>query len=622
MSKTKTEQTVQTETGNISIHTENILPIIKKWLYADHEIFLRELVSNGVDAITKLQHLADMGEFKGKVDGKVTVAVDKDKKQITISDNGLGMTDEEIKKYINQIAFSGAEEFAKKYQKDDKDSGIIGHFGLGFYSAFMVSEKVEIHTKSYVKDSVAAHWVSDGSTTFTIDASDKKDRGTTIILHVDEENQDFLEPARINEILNKYCKFLPVEIEFDGKVINETHPIWVKSPNEVKAEEYKEFYQKLYPFQQEPLFWIHLNVDYPFRLTGILYFPKVQHEMDVTKGQIQLYCKQVYVSNNVNEILPEFLTLLRGVLDSPDIPLNVSRSYLQSDRNVKKIASHITKKIADKLNEMYNNDRETYEKYWNDISPFIKFGMLTDDSFYDKVQDIILAGSADGKLVSLKEYVERNKEKNKGEGDKTIILYSNDKNKQSTYLEMVKEKGLEAVVFEHLLDTHFISLIERKREDIKFVRVDANVVDKLINPNAMTIEVDKGQKDVLEKIFKDAVKNEKVKISVENLTSSDIAAKIIVSEESRRIKEMMRNMAVMNNGKESIDDMFDESTLVVNVNNDLIRKLLILEPSKNELVSELALHVYDLALMGQKTLDGERMNAFIKRSNKLLSQIS
>lgn len=615
-------ETIKSETGNISIHTENILPIIKKWLYADHEIFVRELVSNGVDAVTKLQHLADMGEFKGKVEGKVTVSIDKEKKEIKISDNGLGMTADEIKKYINQIAFSGAEEFAKKYNKDDKNSGIIGHFGLGFYSAFMVSERVEIHTKSYQKDSVAAHWESDGSTSFTIDASEKTERGTDIILHIDEENQDFLEAVRIKEILNKYCKFLPVTIEFEGETINETHPIWIKTPAEVKEQEYKDFYQKLYPFQPEPLFWIHLNVDYPFRLTGILYFPKVQHEMDVTKGQIQLYCKQVYVSNNVNEIMPEFLTLLRGVLDSPDIPLNVSRSYLQSDRNVKKISAHVTKKIADKLNEMFNNDRESYEKYWNDISPFIKFGMMTDDQFYEKTQDIILAESTDGKLVALKDYLERNKEKNKGEGDKTVILYSNDKNKQSTYIELVKEKGLEAVVFEHLIDSHFISLLERKRTDIKFTRVDANVVDKLINPNAITIEVEKGQKDALESIFKNVIKNDKVKISVENLTTSDIAGKIIVSEESRRLKEMMRNMAVMNGGKESIDDMFDESTLIVNVNNDLVRKLLILEPTKSELVSELALHVYDMACMGQKTLDGARMNAFIKRSNKLLSMIS
>lgn len=613
---------LKAETGNISIHTENILPIIKKWLYADHEIFLRELVSNAVDAVTKLQYLSDVGEFKGKVKGKVTVKVDKEKKEIRVIDNGIGMTAEEVKKYINQIAFSGAEEFAKKYNKDDKNSGIIGHFGLGFYSAFMVSEKVEIHTLSHVKDSVAAHWVSDGSTNFTIDASDRKDRGTEIILHIDEENQDFLETVRVKEILNKYCKFLPVEIEFENEKINETHPTWIKSPSDVKEAEYKEFYQKLYPFQPEPLFWIHLNVDYPFSLTGILYFPKVQHEMDVNKGQIQLYCKQVFVSNNVNEILPEFLTLLRGVLDSPDIPLNVSRSYLQSDRNVKKIATHITKKIADKLNEMYNNDRENYEKYWNDISPFIKFGMMTDDSFFEKVQDIVLTESTDGKLVSLKEYIERNKEKNKGEGDKTVILYTNDKNKQSTYIELVKEKGLEAVVFEHLIDSHFISFIERKRSDIKFTRVDANVVDKLINPNAITIEVEKGQKETLEKLFKKMINNDKVKISVENLSNSDIAGKIIVSEESRRMKEMMRNMAVMNNGKESIDDMFDESTLVLNVNNDLVRKILILEPTKSELVNDLALHVYDLASMGQKSLDGARMSAFMKRSNKLLSMIS
>ena len=615
-------ETLQSETGTISIHTENILPIIKKWLYADHEIFLRELVSNGVDAITKLQYLSDIGEFKGKVEGKVVVKVDKDKKEIRVIDNGIGMTAEEIKKYINQIAFSGAEEWAKKYDKDEKNSGIIGHFGLGFYSGFMVSEKVEINSLSHVKDSVAAHWISDGSTSFTIDASDKTDRGTEIILHIDDENKDFLETFKVKEILTKYCRFLPIEVEFEGEIINETKPTWIKSPSEVKDQEYKDFYQKLYPFQPEPLFWIHLNVDYPFRLTGILYFPKVQHEMDVKNGQIQLYSKQVYVSNNVNEIMPEFLTLLRGVLDSPDIPLNVSRSYLQNDRNVKKIASHITKKIADKMNEMYTNDRENFEKYWNDIAPFIKFGMMTDDSFFEKVQDIVLTESTDGKLVSLKEYIERNKEKNKAEGDKTVILYTNDKNKQSTYLELVKEKGLEAVVFEHLIDSHFISFIERKRSDIKFTRVDANVVDKLINPNAITIEVEKGQKETLEKIFKKAINNEKVKISVENFSSSDVAAKIIVSEESRRMKDMMRSMAVMNNGKESLDDMFDESTLVVNVNNELVRKLLILEPAKGELVNELALHVYDIASMGQKPLDGARMNAFMKRSNKLMSMIS
>jgi len=608
------------ETGEISIHTENILPIIKKWLYADHEIFLRELVSNGVDAISKLKHLASLGEYSGDVSGKVTVSFDKDKKEIRVKDDGIGMTAEEIKKYINQIAFSGAEEFVAKYKKDDANSGIIGHFGLGFYSGFMVSESVEIHTKSYT-DAPAAHWTSDGSTKFTIDASDKKERGTEIILHIDKDNEDFLETGKIREILTKYCRFLPVEVEFDGQVINDTHPTWIKTPSEVKDEEYKDFYQKLHGFGPEPLFWIHLNVDYPFRLTGILYFPKIMHEMDINKGQIQLYCQQVYVSNNVSDILPEFLTLLRGVIDSPDIPLNVSRSFLQSDRNVKKISSHITKKIGDKLNELYNNDRENYEKYWKDISPFVKYGMVTDESFLDRVQDVALLERTEGGFTSIKEYVEENKETNKGEGDKTIILYTNDKNKQATYLDQVKEKGLKAVILDHLIDNHFISMVERKRSDIKFVRVDSNTVDKLINPNAVTVEVNKEQAEVLEKVFKGAINNEKVKISVENLTATDIPGKIIVSEESRRLKEMMRTMTMMQ-GDKSVDDMFDESTLVVNVNNDLVRKILIMEPTRPELVKELAEHIWDLASMGQAPLNGPRMSAFMKRMNKLMALIS
>lgn len=610
------------ETGEISIHTENILPIIKKWLYADHEIFLRELVSNAVDASTKLKYLSSIGEYKGKVsDLKVKVSFDKDKKEIKISDQGVGMTSDEIKKYINQIAFSGAEEFVSKYKKDDPNSGIIGHFGLGFYSAFMVSEKVEIHTLSYLKESTAAHWESDGSTKFSIGPSDRTDVGTDIILHIDKDNEDFLESARIKEIITKYCKFLPVEIEFEGEVINDTHPIWIKSPSEVKDEEYKEFYQKLYPFQPEPLFWIHLNVDYPFRLTGILYFPKVQNEMDINKGHIQLYCQQVYVSNNVNEILPEFLTLLRGVIDSPDIPLNVSRSFLQNDRNVKKISGHITKKIADKLNELSKNERENYTKNWKDISPFVKFGMITDDSFMDRVQDIALLEKTDGHFVTVKEYVDEYSEKNK-QGDKTVILYTNDKNKQGTYLSMIQEKGLTAVILDHLIDNHFISVLERKKSDVKFVRVDANLVDKLINPEAITVEVDPTQKELLENIFKPFLTSDKMKIAVESFSNEEIPAKIIVTEESRRLKDMMRSMAMMNNGKESIDDMFDDSTLIINANNQVVRKLILMESSKKDVVTDLAAHIFDTAAMAQKPLDGDKMTAYVKRLNKLLGLIN
>jgi len=614
------KEKLATETGEISIHTENILPIIKKWLYADHEIFLRELVSNGVDAVSKLKHLSSLGEYSGEVKGKVVVSFDKDKKEIRIKDDGIGMTSEEIKKYINQIAFSGAEEFVAKYKKDDANSGIIGHFGLGFYSAFMVSETVEIHTKSYT-GSPAAHWVSDGSTKFTIDASDKTDRGTEITLHVDKDNEDFLESYKIKEILTKYCRFLPVEVEFEGEVINETHPAWIKAPSEVKEDEYREFYHKLHGYGPDPLFWIHLNVDYPFRLTGILYFPKIVNEMEINKGQIQLYCQQVYVSNNVNDILPEFLTLLRGVIDSPDIPLNVSRSFLQNDRNVKKISGHITKKIADKLNELYQNDRANYEKYWKDIAPFVKYGMVTDESFLDRVQDAALLEKPEGGFVSLKEYAEANKETQKGDQDKVIVLYTNDKDKQATYLDQVNEKGYQAVVLDHLIDNHFISALERKRTDIKFTRVDANVVDKLINPNALTVEVNKEQASVLEKVFRSIIPNEKVKISVENLTSSDIPAKVIVSEESRRLKEMMKAMTVMQ-GDKSTDDLFDESTLVVNVNNDLVRKMLILEGTRPELVKELAEQVWDLASMAQAPLNGARMSAFVRRNNKLMSLLS
>ena len=506
MSK-KTKATIK---GNISIHTENIFPIIKKWLYSDHEIFLRELVSNGFDAITKLQKIAVKENVADIPSPKINIQVDTEKKTVTFSDTGLGMDAEEVTKYITEIAFSSAEEFIEKFKDKDEKNQIIGHFGLGFYSSFMVSNLVEIKSKSYKKDATAILWSCDGSTSYTITESDRKEIGTDVILHINEENKSFLEEAKITELAQKYTNFLPVEIQVNGKKVNDESPLWTKAPNEVSEEEYKEFYKKLFPFNAEPLFWIHLNVDYPFNLKGILYFPKVMHELDATKGQVKLFCKQVFVSDNANDVIPEFLTLLQGAIDCPEIPLNVSRSYLQNDPYVQKISKHIIKKVADKLNEMAKKDNGNFETIWNDISPFIKYGMMQNDDFYSKVKDIIIFESSTGHKTNIPDYLDRNKEKSK---DK--VLYCADKEGQNTYITMCKEQGLEVLFLHALIDTHFIQFLESKDTNIKYVSVDSELSDTLIEENQPTQVVDKDNKtsdDKLLDIFKTSLNDDKLKI--------------------------------------------------------------------------------------------------------------
>jgi molecular chaperone HtpG len=631
------------ETGELEIHTENIFPIIKKWLYTDHEIFLRELVSNASDAIKKIEHLSGVGEYKGEHgDSRIDILIDKENKKLTIKDNGIGMTGDEIKKYINQIAFSGAEEFVKKYKSEDENSQIIGHFGLGFYSSYMVANLVEIHSLSHKEGSNAVHWTCDGSTHFTLGASEKTDVGTEIILHINEENEDFLNEWKINELLTKYCRYYPTPIYLhktvtekekdeegkekeDGKEItkivpeqvNETEPIWTKNPAELKEEDYKEFYRKEFPMKPDPLFWIHLNVDFPFNLNGILYFPKLAKDFDLTKSEISLYSNQVFVTNQTQDLLPEYLHLLQGVIDSPDIPLNVSRSSLQSDARVKKISSHISKKIADKVKGLFNTEREQYEKYWEDIHPFIKFGIIKDDDFYKRVEKaLIFKSSTKGDFVTAEEYKARNTG-NLNKENKTVILYSSDEKQQATYLDMIKSKDMEAVVLDHIIDTHLISTLEMKWTDFKFKRVDADSVDKLIEKDVEETEEDKKEKENFEKIFREVLKNEKLDVRLDNL-GSDVSAMLVLSEEQRRMSEMMFMMNPQG-GDANLDEIFGGQTaLMLNKEHKLVKDIAEKWENDKDRATVLAEHIYDLASMAYKPLEGDKLTKFIKRSNELL----
>ncbi|MCB0279088.1 MAG: molecular chaperone HtpG [Calditrichaeota bacterium] len=626
------------ETGDLSIHTENIMPIIKKWLYSDHEIFLRELVSNAADAIQKLNHLAGLGEFKGDAGkNKIEVSVDPEKKTITVSDNGIGMTADEVKKYINQIAFSGAEEFLQTYKKDDQSSQIIGHFGLGFYSAYMVADLVEIHSLSHKDGANGIHWTCDGSTKYELEASKKKTIGTEIILHINDENKEFLTEAKLKELLNKYCSYYAVPIylmetqnlsDEDKKKtkkakkkavqINDTKPIWTKKPSDLKDKDYLDFYHKEYPMNEDPLFWIHINVDFPFNLNGILFFPKLRNDWDQNKSEISLYCNQVFVTDQTQDLIPEFLLQLQGVIDSTDIPLNVSRSYLQKDSRVKKISGHITKKIADKLKGLFNTERKKFEGYWSDIHPFIKYGMLRDDEFYEKVKEIALFKTTADNYVTLDQYKERNTG-NINADKKCVVLYTSDVKLQATYLNAVKNKKLEAVILDHIIDNHFIQMLESKMSDFKFKRIDSDSVDRLINSDSSSKEVDKAEKETFEKIFKEALKNDKLDVKVESMSDIQTSALVTQSEEQRRMKEMMR---MMNPGGATMDDVFGSPTLVINSENEVIKRiknLWELDKSKSTLLVE---HVYDLACMSQKPLEGDRLDHFIKRSNEVLKSMN
>ena len=599
------------ETGNISIHTENIFPIIKKFLYSDHEIFLRELVSNAVDASQKIKRLSSIGEFNGELgELKVKVSFDKDKKIITISDNGIGMTAEEIKKYINQIAFSGATEFVEKYKDQGDDKGIIGHFGLGFYSAFMVAKEVEIISKSYQEGSEAATWKCDGSTEYTIGSAKKKTRGTDIILHIAEDSEEFLEEFKLKSILEKYGKFLPIEIEFGDKVINNPNPIWTKSPSDLTDEDYLKFYEELYPFQEKPLFWIHLNVDYPFNLTGILYFPKVKNEMQLQREKISLYSRQVFITDEVKDIVPEFLMLLHGVIDSPDIPLNVSRSFLQADSNVKKINSYITKKVADKLAELFKSDRPAFEEKFANIGLFIKYGMISDEKFLEKAKDFCLVQDTNNKYFTLDEYSEEVQAAQTDKDGNKVYLYTTDVEQQDAFIQSAQNKGYSVIKLDTLIDSHFINTMESKLEKTQWKRVDADAVDKLID-TGITLEaiLSDAQKESVKKVFEETLNDKQKVVAVEAMSPDELPAIVTQNEFMRRMSDMSKTGG---GGMGMFGAMPNTYNITINANHPLISKLADLKDESEQ--KALAKQISDLALLSQNLLTGADLTAFIKRT--------
>jgi molecular chaperone HtpG len=626
------------EKGTISIHTENIFPIIKKFLYSDHEIFLRELVSNAVDATQKIKRLATLGQYTGELgDITVEVAFDEKKKTITISDKGLGMTAEEIKKYINQIAFSGATEFVEKF-KDAKDANeIIGKFGLGFYSAFMVAKNVEIHTLSYQDGAEPAIWTCDGSTEFEIKKGKKKERGTDIILHVNEDSEEFLDKWKLQGILDKYCKFLPVPIKFGTKsesvedgvddkgdkkwksievdnIINTTSPIWTKSPSDLKDEDYLAFYNSLYPMGEDPLFWIHLNVDYPFNLTGVLYFPKVKNEFELQRNKIKLFSRQVFITDEVKDIVPEFLMLLHGVIDSPDIPLNVSRSFLQADGNVKKINNYITKKVADKLSELFKKDRKAYEEKWNDIGLFVKYGMISEEKFYEKGKEFTLLKNTKNEYFTLDEYREKVKAVQTDKNEQTIFLYSTDLNKQDSFIDSANKKDYDVLVLDSPIDSHFIQHIETKIEKTQLKRVDADVVEKLIQKdstyaNLLTEDQSKSVKELFEK----AINNKNYSVEIEGLSPEEMPVTITMEEWMRRMKDMAQTGGGPMSFYGSLPDSYK---VAINGNHPVVDKILKADGEEAQL--KLAKQAFDLALLSQGLLTGKDLTAFVKRSVEMI----
>ena len=658
------------KTGSLSINSENIFPIIKKWLYSDHDIFYRELISNGCDAITKLKKLALMGEYEepGETEYKIQVTVNSEDKTITVEDNGIGMTAEEVEEYINQIAFSGAQDFLAKYKDKANEDQIIGHFGLGFYSAFMVADKVTIDTLSYKKDAEPVHWESEGGTEFAMDKGDKEGNGTKIVLYLNEDSTEFCNEYRAREVIQKYCSFMPVEIYLknataepeyetiekdqltdkdtivetvveeakteekekgDGTketvevsprtekykilkrpvALNDIHPLWNKHPN----EEYKEFYRKVFMDYKEPLFWIHLNMDYPFNLKGILYFPKINMEYESIEGTIKLYNNQVFIADNIKEVIPEFLMLLKGVIDCPDLPLNVSRSALQNDGFVKKISDYITKKVADKLTGMCKTDRETYEKYWDDIAPFIKFGCLKDQKFAEKMDDYIIYKNLDGKYLTLKDCMDKAKE----EGHENQIYYVTNEKEQSQYINMFKANGQDAIIMSHSIDNPFISQEEQKHENLKFLRIDADVNDTLREEvKEEDKEALKKQEETLTETFKKALGDDKLQVKVEKLKDAEISSMITLSEETRRMQDMMK---MYNMGMDA--SMFGGSgqVLVLNANNKLVQY--VLEHTDGENTPKICEQLYDLAQLSHGSLTPERMTKFIARSNEIMGMM-
>ena len=616
------------EKGNINIQAENIFPIIKKFLYTDQEIFLRELVSNAVDATSKLKKLASIGEFKGDMgDLKIEVSIDKTAKTITIKDRGIGMNSQEVKKYINQVAFSGAEEFVKKYKEDDKSSGIIGHFGLGFYSSFMVAKKVQIKTKSY-KKSKGCLWECDGSPKFSLNDFEKKDRGTEVVLFISDDALEFLEDSKISSLLNKYCKFLPIEIKFgtnkktekdkkgkeveieEDNIINNTNPLWKKSPSKLKAEDYASFYREVYPYNfEQPLFHIHLNVDFPFNLTGVLYFPKISPSVDLNKNKIQLYCNQVFVTDSVEGVVPDFLGLLHGIIDSPDIPLNVSRSALQSDSNVKKISSHISKKVSDKLKKMFKDDRKNFESKWNDMKLIVEYGMLSDEKFYDRASEFSLYPNTDDSFFTMKEFSEKIKDSQKDKDGKVIYLYASDKNAQHSYIAQAKERGYEVLLLDSPIISHLVQKFESKIENSSFVRVDSDSIDNLIKQEVSLDSVlsDK-EKDKLKPLIEEALPKEGFTIIFENLPPTSSPFSITISEFMRRMKEMSMTGG---GGMMGMQNMPDSYNLIINTNHKLVSKIL---KTKGVGKKKLIQNAINLALLSQNLLRGEALTNYINNS--------
>jgi molecular chaperone HtpG len=602
--------------GNIRVQTENIFPIIKKFLYSDHEIFIRELVSNAVDATQKLKTLSSLGEVKGDIGNTdIHVKIDKDKKTLTISDKGVGMTEEEVDKYINQVAFSGAEEFLEKY-KGKNEANIIGHFGLGFYSAFMVSDKVEIVTKSYKEDAKAVRWECDGSPEYTLEETKKKSRGTDVILYINEESKEFLEPDRIRHMLEKFCRFLPVPIFFEDKQINNPTPAWTKKPADLTTQDYQDFYKELYPFGEPPLFWIHLNVDYPFNLTGILYFPKVKKSYEIQKDKIQLYSNQVFVTDEVKDIVPEFLMLLHGVIDSPDIPLNVSRSYLQGDPNVKKIGSYITRKVADKLEELFKEDRKSFEEKWESVGLFVKYGMITDDKFLEKANKFNLYEDAGGvKFYTMEEYRTATEALQKNKEGKLVMLYTTDPVQQNAFIKAAEQKGYKVVKLETIVDAAFINNMEMKWTDVQFVRVDADITENLIDKNEHNETVlSKDEQEKLKELFK--FENPELHTTVEIKGLSPESAPVIATrpEFMRRMKDMAMNGGA---GMGSFyGNLPEEVTLTVNGNHPIYQK--ILKESEVDEQGKLVKNLADLALLSQGLLKGNELTSFISRSVEMM----
>jgi molecular chaperone HtpG len=593
------------KTGSISVNTENIFPIIKKFLYSDHEIFIRELVSNATDACQKLKTLSSLGEAKGDIgDFKITVSLNEENKTLTISDNGIGMTEDEIEKYINQLAFSGAEEFVQKY-KDKADANVIGHFGLGFYSAFMVAAQVEIQTLSYKEDSVSSSWICDGSTQFTIGEGNKIERGTDIILHLAEDSLEFNSKYKISSLLTKYCKFLPVPIEFDGKIINAEKPLWLNKPGDLKDEDYTAFYQTLYPNAEAPLFWIHINVDYPFNLTGILYFPKVDSAIEAEKHKVQLYSNQVFVTDNVKEILPEFLMLLHGVIDSPDIPLNVSRSSLQSDSNVKKITTHISKKVADKLAELFKADRADFQAKWPNIDLFVKYGILSDEKFAEKAKDYCLLESTNGAYYTMSEHLEKIKAIQTDSDSKLIVLYTNNSEEQYAYVSAANSRDYEVLKLEGPLDSHFTGYLEQHNENVQCKRVDADALDKLIKSDRSEISLlNEEEAKQLLSVFESANRRSDIKFSTEALSPSEALLTITESEYDRRMREMSKM-----NGFNMFGNLPINYQTVLNTNHPKAKILVSENAEQAKSVAEKALN---LAMLSKGLLKGEDLSHFIQ----------